>query len=153
MRPSPIFYLPVNPPELSISSVTRATSIHTRSFITLKLPPSLCDRGGVRLAKPGSTRQYFTPTSSATLRLRKEAVSHPKLPEIHKQTADNSEGRHLSGRNPSHRHTGGAVIPQGCRVSAGASQSEEAHHLESVWEEAVTVHGSEGFHEEEKYSH
>lgn len=108
---SPIFNLPVNPPELSISSVTRASSTRTQSFITLlKFPSSLHLMILHTIIISDSEAVKGSCVSSQTA--KNSQTNAPKL------TADNTEGRLLSGKKSILSHTGGAIIPQGCKMGA-----------------------------------
>lgn len=56
-------------------------------------------------------------------------------------------------------HTGGAIIPQGCRVLAVSRCEPDwrswlnlSDHLESIWKETVPIHGSEVFHDKKNYA-
>lgn len=142
---SPAFNLPVDPPELSISSVTRASSnapnhsshcwnFHRRRAIGPSLPKQLHSTTLHTNIISDSEAVKGSCVSSRT-----DRNSQTNAPQL---TADNAEGRLLSGRNPISSHTGAAFIAQGSKWEL-CEQVWRSWWKQPDHQELVTVHGSE----------
>lgn len=117
-----VFNLPINPPKLSVSSLTRASSISAKSFIThWNFHP--CCVIGLGLPNQLHLMILHTHIISNSEAAKGSCVSSQTAKNSQTNasnlTADNTEGNLLTGKKKSIlSHTGSTVIPQGCEAPA-----------------------------------